>query len=280
MDEQMRSFVICLRVSELVGFESIEQYLPHRVAMQFGFDQDVPGYVSRFNVTKAIAWKNYSRPLSDSDKNLYFPSRFFNADVTTCYANWWKKSLSRPQGFVKNVVMQKRSGTSSSECRPHSKVPPEFPHPKLVSYTAVTIEKSCDNGSKTSKENNIVSDDVPSNFVPKLLKTIPSDNSVQDGWKAGGNIDAGAPSSLPSKPNILAPLMSVENFKQELEDVEFKDGNERKEARLSNDRIVESGTQEESYSDFCEVIAAELEERVSRLERVHREQNMARLGLS
>jgi hypothetical protein len=139
MDEQMRSFVICLRVSELVGLESIEQYLPHRVAMQFGFDQDVPGHVSRFNVTKAIAWKNYSRPLSDSDKTLYFPSRYFKADVTTCYANWWKKSLSRPQGFVKNVVMQKRSGTSSSECRPHSKVPPEFPHPKLVSCIAVTI---------------------------------------------------------------------------------------------------------------------------------------------
>jgi hypothetical protein len=73
--------------------------------------------------------------------------------------------------------------------------------------------------------------------------------------------------------------MSAENCKQELEDVEFKDGNESKEARLSNDRTVESGTQEESDSDLCEVIAAELEERVSQLERVHREQKMARLGL-
>jgi hypothetical protein len=54
----------------------------------------------------------------------------------------------------------------------------------------------------------------------------------------------------------------------------------RAKARLSNERIVESGTQEESDSDLCEVIAAELEERVSRLERVHREQQMARLGLS
>jgi hypothetical protein len=31
-----------LRVSELVGFDAIEQYLPHRVAMQFGMDHDVP----------------------------------------------------------------------------------------------------------------------------------------------------------------------------------------------------------------------------------------------
>ena len=39
-DKEMLSLVTCLRVSELVGFESIEQYLPHRVAMQFRFDQD------------------------------------------------------------------------------------------------------------------------------------------------------------------------------------------------------------------------------------------------
>ncbi|XP_045822483.1 uncharacterized protein LOC123915413 [Trifolium pratense] len=278
MDKQMHSFVICLRVSELVGFESIEQYLPHRVAMQFGLDQDVPGYVSRFNATNAIAWKYYSRPFSDSDKSLYFPSRFFEADVTSRYANWWKKSVSRPQGFIKNVVPQKRSGPSPSECRPHSKVPLEFPLPKLVSCT-VTIGKSCSDDSKTSKGDNIVSDDVPSNFFPKHLKTTPPESSVQDGLKAGDNIDAGAPSSVPPKQNILTPLMTSENCKHELEDVEFKEGNESKEARLSNDRSCESGTQEESYSDLCEAIAAELEERVSRLERLHRELKMARLGL-
>jgi hypothetical protein len=49
--------------------------------------------------------------------------------------------------------------------------------------------------------------------------------------KASGNVDAGtgAPSSLPPpKLNILTPLMSAENCKQDLEDVEFKDGNESK----------------------------------------------------
>jgi hypothetical protein len=86
VDEQMVSFVISLRVSELVGFDSIEQYLPHRVAMQFGFDQDVPSYVPRFNETEVIAWKNYCRSISD--KELYFPARLFEADVTTRYAKW------------------------------------------------------------------------------------------------------------------------------------------------------------------------------------------------
>jgi len=65
----MLSFVICLRVSELVGIDSIEQYLPHRVAMQFGMDQDVPSYVPRLNETKENAWRNYCRPISD--ENLF-----------------------------------------------------------------------------------------------------------------------------------------------------------------------------------------------------------------
>ncbi|KAH7836289.1 hypothetical protein Vadar_034345 [Vaccinium darrowii] len=40
--EVMESFARCLRVSELVGLDCMEQYLPHRVSMQFGMDQDVP----------------------------------------------------------------------------------------------------------------------------------------------------------------------------------------------------------------------------------------------
>ncbi|GAU47790.1 hypothetical protein TSUD_12750 [Trifolium subterraneum] len=266
MDEQMISFVLCLRVSELVGFESIEQYLPHRVATQFGLDRDIPGYVSRFNETKAIAWKNYSRYLPDSNKSLYFPSRFFQADVTTCYAKCWKKSVLSPRGFDQNVVPWMRC-ESSSQCRPH----PEIPPPKLVDCT-VTTGKSSDDGSKTSKGDNIViDDDVPSNFVPKILKTMPSVNSVQECLEAGENIVAGGSSSLPPKQNTLTPSISVENRKHV-----FEDGNENKEAGLSCDIICESGTQEGSYSDLFELIAAEHEERVSRLERVHRELKMER----
>jgi hypothetical protein len=59
-----------LRDFELVGFKPIEQYLPHRVSIQFGIDQDIPSYVARLNDTKYIALKNYSRLMSD--KNLYF----------------------------------------------------------------------------------------------------------------------------------------------------------------------------------------------------------------
>ena len=188
-------------------FESIEQYLPHRVAMQFGMDQDVSGYVSRFNETNAIAWESYCRPFSDTCL-YYFSSRFFKAGVTTCYAKWWKKPVLGPQSFVKNDVPQNRIA-SSSKYRPHAHIP------KLVCSGTVTSGKSSDDGSKTSKGDNIVDDDVPSDFVPKLVgctinigkfsdpdgKNIVDDAdggnivdddvpSVQDRMKVGGNMDA------------------------------------------------------------------------------------------
>lgn len=43
LDDELLTFAICLRVQmELSGFDSQEQYLPHHVARQFGYDQDLP----------------------------------------------------------------------------------------------------------------------------------------------------------------------------------------------------------------------------------------------
>ncbi|KAK2387313.1 serine/threonine-protein phosphatase 7 long form protein [Trifolium repens] len=247
MDEQKLSFVLSVRVSELVGFEAIEKYLPHRVAMQFGFDQDIPGFVSRFNDTEAIAWKNYSRRLPDSNNSFYFPARLFEADVTTRYAKWWKQLIFGHSDFVKNIVRKKRTPGSRKR-------------------------RSFVGKANTSTNDHISNDDVPSDYVPNHLITMPSENSVQDGSEARGNINAGASSSLPPKQITLTPLTSIENCKHVLED-----GNASNEARLSSDIICESGTQEGSYVDLCVALAAEVEESVSRLWRVHREIKMARL---
>ncbi|GMP78670.1 hypothetical protein CsSME_00034518 [Camellia sinensis var. sinensis] len=96
LDEDFESFARCMRVCELIGFGCIEQYLPHRVAMQFGMDQDLPGFVARANATLKIAWKNYTRPITG--EKLYIPSRFFKSAVTTRYLYWWESSV------VKRVV--------------------------------------------------------------------------------------------------------------------------------------------------------------------------------
>ncbi|XP_066384865.1 serine/threonine-protein phosphatase 7 long form homolog [Miscanthus floridulus] len=53
----LSSFARCLQVCELVGVDYIEQYNPHRVARQLGFDQDVPGTKimhSPFRVTSPV----------------------------------------------------------------------------------------------------------------------------------------------------------------------------------------------------------------------------------
>ncbi|PWA75159.1 Aminotransferase-like mobile domain-containing protein [Artemisia annua] len=92
LDEEMETWVRCLRVSELVGIDGkcIQQYLPHRVAMQFGMNQDVPGDVARMNGSREIAWRFYTRPIKDV--KVYFPSQFSKPHVTVRYLEWWNKS--------------------------------------------------------------------------------------------------------------------------------------------------------------------------------------------
>ncbi|CAI9117790.1 OLC1v1019275C1 [Oldenlandia corymbosa var. corymbosa] len=89
IDSEVETLVRCWRTSELVGFDCKEQYLPHRVGMQFGFDQDVPGFVERWNGhTDEFAWNHYNRPIRD--EKLYIPARLFEADVTQRYLELWR----------------------------------------------------------------------------------------------------------------------------------------------------------------------------------------------
>ncbi|GJY17359.1 aminotransferase-like mobile domain-containing protein [Tanacetum coccineum] len=89
LDEDLESWVRCIRVCELVGIEGkcIEQYLPHRVARQFGMSQDVPVNVPRANLTHEIAWRFYTRPVKDV--KLYIPSQHPEPCVTVRYMEWW-----------------------------------------------------------------------------------------------------------------------------------------------------------------------------------------------
>ncbi|XP_024634659.1 uncharacterized protein [Medicago truncatula] len=274
VDEQMLSFVICLRVSELVGFDSIEQYLPHRVAMQFGMDQDVPSDVPRFNETKDIAWKNYCRRISD--RSLYFPSRFFEADVTTRYARWWKQSVLGRDDFVMKIVQKKRSASSRKHRVCVGKdnisgndvgVPPGFP-PNLVD--TLIFGKFCYNGSKTKTRK--VADfyaDVPyENAVHNCLKADENiDADVEDckpmlaEYKCGGKIheskhlldqSCSASSAYYEKILPLKRPVSVDNIELSIESLEddSEDANGSKQARMSNDRVCLSETQGESKNFF------------------------------
>ncbi|KAJ8433892.1 hypothetical protein Cgig2_004614 [Carnegiea gigantea] len=82
------SFARCLRVCQLVGLDCIEEYLPHRVAMQFGMDQDIPSSVPIVRETLKVTWNNYNRPIIGV--KLYVPSRMFKGYVSARYSDWWK----------------------------------------------------------------------------------------------------------------------------------------------------------------------------------------------
>lgn len=108
-----------LEDSKLLGLDCIEQYLPHHVAMQFGMDQELPARVARVNESCRIAWKYYSKPITNA--TLYISSRFFEADVTTQYLEWWKQSLSCLLGASDGALPKKRILISSESAPNRSK---------------------------------------------------------------------------------------------------------------------------------------------------------------
>jgi hypothetical protein len=79
--EELRCFGVCLCADEVVGLDCVEKYMPYRVTMQFGMDQDVPP--SEFTVMSPCYNENFS---------FYVPSKCYKPCVSLEYHNWWKKS--------------------------------------------------------------------------------------------------------------------------------------------------------------------------------------------
>ncbi|XP_024018610.1 uncharacterized protein LOC112090774 [Morus notabilis] len=127
LDEELESFALCLRASELVGIDQsghfVEKYLPHRVARQFGMGQDLPGSVSWYNQTHFVAWKSYNKPMNF--EKLYIQSRFFSPGVTYRYFEWWNRWKSGGQDAVGPMcgALSKRPKKESNT----TSVPPSFP---------------------------------------------------------------------------------------------------------------------------------------------------------
>ncbi|CAL0328620.1 unnamed protein product [Lupinus luteus] len=86
-DSELLSFAFCLRVSELVGMGCREQYLPHRVAMQFGMDQDIPDMVEPCHTDSLVNYYIWDRNLCEA----LCPCQY-QPNVTFRYYNWWKQS--------------------------------------------------------------------------------------------------------------------------------------------------------------------------------------------
>ncbi|XP_076888087.1 serine/threonine-protein phosphatase 7 long form homolog [Bidens hawaiensis] len=76
LDDDLRSFVCFITPCELNGLDCKARYYPHRVAMQFGYDQDIPGDVFSYKVSKFV--------------KFFVPLRLFEPGVTKRYYDWWK----------------------------------------------------------------------------------------------------------------------------------------------------------------------------------------------
>ncbi|XP_058183609.1 serine/threonine-protein phosphatase 7 long form homolog [Rhododendron vialii] len=191
LDEVLESFGRCVRVSELVGLDCIEEYFPHRVAMQFGMDQDIPRKVAFCpKGNPEIAWQHYSRPISDA--KLYIPSRCFKSHVTTRYFKWWKKS-DGTKGVVK------------VENEYDSNFPPGFP-PKCVGKMA-NIVPSVPPGFPP-KWNIKAEEEVPADFTKGVVKVENDyDSNFPPGFPSKcvrkmANIFPSVPPGFPSERNI------------------------------------------------------------------------------
>ncbi|XP_047250137.1 uncharacterized protein LOC124885917 [Capsicum annuum] len=159
--------------SEILIFARL--YNPHRVSMQFGFDQDAPGCVNLAgDHTPKIAWTNYNRPIKDV--KLYIPSRFIESDVSRRYLDWWKDQNVAPEDADQHVVKGKLSRT----------------HDKMNAFVSCEFLQKCDkvreDGNSPDCEMRVLesSDDDDNILIAeslcrrKLMKkeiTIPSNQS-------------------------------------------------------------------------------------------------------
>ncbi|KNA06585.1 hypothetical protein SOVF_179650 [Spinacia oleracea] len=202
--DDVKSMVRFMRVCHLVGMDSIEQYNPNRVAMQFGFDQDVPEYVKRGLMDSDIprrevvqlAWFSYINPIRD--EILYVPSRVYEPQVTLRYLKWLRQGVLTKQAAMDGVVRKKRSiKRRSRTSQEHNNViddgiafldidvkpsfetkaigsdldvPPGFT-PKTVGNNKVDVDQVAD---FTPKNNAGQVLDVPPGFMPKPMGNNPS----------------------------------------------------------------------------------------------------------
>ncbi|KAK1283644.1 hypothetical protein QJS10_CPB21g00912 [Acorus calamus] len=107
------SFSRCVKPCELVGLDCIEQYLPHRVARQFGFDQCLPAQVPRANADWESAWASYDVEVTARERARArgLVRGPFETGMSAEYHGWWGRMLAR-----REARLRKMSKSEMREC--------------------------------------------------------------------------------------------------------------------------------------------------------------------
>ncbi|KAI9185709.1 hypothetical protein LWI28_009977 [Acer negundo] len=278
LSEEFESFARCLMIAELVGLDCVEKYLPHRVAMQFEIDQDLPVCAARANKTASIAWSNYIKSIGCA--NLYVPSRLFEANATTPYSQWWRQSVSRLQSARKGA---KKSVEISKEKEKVCDVSASagLPLEKLRLSQIVQKNLKLAEAEETSEEDGMT--------IAKLLRSRKRRNAVGSGQLGDGESLGNLQffSSLMEDKEItkfVDPLTaSIENVtlnatvETGLETAK-KDADETETGSRSHDMERFQGCESDGDQYAAEMQELQHEDQVSELERIFVELKAKRRG--
>ena len=255
LDKDLESYTRCFRVCELVGVQSIQQYLPHRVAMQFGIDQDLPGHVARYSMNLSIAWNHYNRSIGDA--KLYIPPRLFEADVTMRYFEWWKQSVSDQKDAIKNFVT-----------RPQNSRIPQGYSGKKENYNFLVLPSSSVECHKVDIKDSVKKTNLLGNLSENKLAidvkplTVSLSQSISHSTANDG---------APKKDSMIIPEAKVAQSEGSMGEAgkSVADTTVREVGRSTKVAVhVKHNDGENSNHCITEMQALELEARISRLERV------------
>ena len=263
LDKDLESYTRCFRVCELVGVQSIQQYLPHRVAMQFGIDQDLPGHVARYSMNLSIAWNHYNRSIGDA--KLYIPPRLFEADVTMRYFEWWKQSVSDQKDAIKNFVT-----------RPQNSRIPQGYSGKKENYNFLVLPSSSVECHKVDKKDSVKKTNLLGTLSENKLAidvkplTVFLSHSISHSTANDG---------APKKDSMIIPEAKVTQSEGSMGEAgkSVADTTVREVGRSTKVAVhVKHNDGENSNHCITEKPALEIEARISRLERVVAELKAAR----
>ncbi|KAF9601211.1 hypothetical protein IFM89_017396 [Coptis chinensis] len=175
-NEELLSYLRCLVPCELVGLDCIEQYAPHRVGMQFGMDQDIPGPFTRANANSEFAWRTYAKSIRNI--RFYIPPCLFESDVTSRYLDWWNQSISARHDETEEVPIHKIS--SSSHRIPKKSESSGSPPPGFHRKQSGKLQSSLDEDKMTISEwyKRQVQDVTANKEEVSFYKQVPSSSST------------------------------------------------------------------------------------------------------
>jgi len=234
IDDELESFGRCMRVSELMGMECIEQYCPNRVAMQFGMDQDIPGMLVPYEENP---WISYSEPVICENLYIALYDRQ-QPNVTSRYYHWWKQSNPN------------KEGNKHYDCVVSSS--------KRVIPIPLYVEKESSRSygpppgftCKNKREQEHGFDEMGKGSIIEL-------SSSSSEGTCFGDEEVGNDQAVSSPPSIVFPSVSVEDARSVKDD--------RNGVKINNFFC----DMERKYASPCvEEIASNLESRIGKLERV------------